>query len=140
MLRNILAAIVGVVVAILTVMLVQMLGHWAYPPPADLNPEDADAMTNYVRTLPIGAFMFVLLSYVAAAFDGTFVACLIGRAKPFIYALVVGGLVLIATLGNLISIDHPTWFSISAVAGIVVAAWLASRIAPTGLSATEKPE
>lgn len=131
MMRDVLAAIIGIAVAFVTVMLLQMLGHMVYPPPAGLNVEDTQAMSAYVSSMPVGAFLFVLASYVIAAFDGTFVACWIGRAKPFIFALVVGVLMLVATITNVIMIPHPLWFSISAVVGIIAAAWLASLVAPS---------
>jgi uncharacterized protein YacL len=41
-----------------------------------------------------------------------------------IYAIVVGGLMLVATAANLLTIPHPLWFSVLGVVGIIVAAWL----------------
>ena len=45
-----------------------------------------------------------------------------------VYACVIGGLVLLATAANLVMIPHPIGFSIPAVAGIVLAAWLGMTI------------
>ena len=130
MLRDVLGAIIGVAVAVITVMLLQKIGHLAFPPPADLDVEDTQAMMEYVRSAPIAALLFVLASYIIAAFDGTFIACWIGRAKSFIFALIIGVLMLVATITNLIMIPHPLWFSITAVVGIVAAAWTAAYVAP----------
>ena len=41
-----------------------------------------------------------------------------------IFAMVVGGLMLIATIMNLVMIPHPMWFSILGVVGVVIGAWL----------------
>lgn len=131
MLRDVIAAIVGVTAAVVTVALVEYLGHAVYPPPANLDIENTEAMIDYVATLPLGALLFVLAAYVIGTFNGVFVAVWIGRAKPFAFALVVGVLMLVATITNLIMIPHPLWFSISAVAGIVTAAWLATLVAPS---------
>lgn len=128
MLRDVLAAITGIVVAMVTVMLIQMLGHAVFPPPADLNLQNTEAMRTYVSSIPVAALLFVLASYVVAAFDGTFVACLIGRAQPMYFALAVAVLMLVATITNLIMIPHPAWFSVASLAGIVAAAAAAALL------------
>jgi len=63
-----------------------------------------------------------------AALGGTVTACRIGSASPMIYALVVGGLMLLGAAANLTMIPHPVWFSVMGVAGIVIAAWLGMTI------------
>ena len=124
MLKNIAAGIAGIIIAGLLVWLVEMLGHTIYAPPADLNFADGDAMRAYIDTLPIGALLFVAAAWFIGTLGGTFAACKIGDAKPMIFAAVVGGLMLVGTLFNLMTIPHPLWFSILGVAGIAVGAWL----------------
>ena len=122
--KNIAAGIAGVIVAFALVLVVQKVGHTVYVPPADLDMNDAEAMKAYVATLPVGAFLFVIASYFIGALCGTFAACKIGDARRFIYAMIIGGLMLAATAANLMAIPHPMWFSFAAVIAIVVAAWL----------------
>lgn len=126
--KNIAAGIAGIIIAIALVWLVEMLGHSVYPPPADLDFADADAMRNYIATLPIGAFLFVGGAWFVATLVGTFAACKIGSAKPVVFAGVVGGLMLLATAANLVMIPHPLWFAVLGVAGVVVAAWLGMKL------------
>ena len=95
-------------------------------------------MIEYVATLPVGALLFVLASYVIATFDGVFIAGWIGRAKPFIFALVVGVLMLVATITNLLMIPHPLWFSAAAIVGIIVAAWIATLVVPARAAASKE--
>ena len=132
MLRNIIAAITGVAVAVLLVMLIEALGHAVYPPPSNLQADDLDAVRAYIATAPLGALLFPALAYVVATFCGTLVARYIGTVKPVIYGTIVGGLMLVATISNLIMIPHPLWFSVAALIGIVASAWLAARTAKTG--------
>jgi glucose dehydrogenase len=61
---------------------------------------------------------------VAGALGGTMAACHVGTAAPRVFAIVVGGLMLLATAINLATIPHPLWFSIAGIAGIIFAAWL----------------
>lgn len=135
--KNIAAGVAGVVIAFAFVWFVEMLGHAVYPPPADLDFADADAMRNYMTTLPTGAFLFVGGAWFIATLGGTFAACKIGDAKPMVFASVIGGLMLIATATNLMMIPHPLWFSTLGIVGILVAAWLGMKLAGHSTDATE---
>jgi len=128
--RKIIAAVVGIAVAVLTVMLIQWISHTVFPPPAGIDYEDAEQVAAYMAAAPIPALLIVAFGYMMATFDGVFVACLIARSQAHIYALVVGGMMLAATIANLLLIPHPVWFSATSIGGILVFAWLAMKIAP----------
>ena len=125
MIRNPIAVIAGLVIAFVLILLVEKIGHTIYPPPADLDFSDPDAVRPYIATLPVFALLFPMFAWFIGTFVGSVVACLLGTARPIIFAGVVGVLVLAATIANLIVIPHPLWFSILSVIGIVVSAWLA---------------
>ncbi len=129
MLRKGLGALAGIATAVLTVMLMEWLSHTIYPLPAGLDVTDTEALSTYIAAAPLAALLLVLFGYLIVTFDGTFVACLIGRAPPYIYALLIAVLMLAGTASNLIIIPHPTWFSASAVVGIIASAWLAKKVA-----------
>lgn len=137
MVKNIVAGFAGIIVAGLLVWLVEMLGHAVYPPPTDLNFADAETMRAYIDTLPLAALLFVAAAWFIGTLGGTVLACKLGDAKPMIYAIVVGGLMLVATVANLIVIPHPVWFSVLGVAGIVVAAWLGMTLGSGPAGETE---
>jgi len=128
MLKNIAAGVAGVFIAMGLVWLVEMIGHSVYPPPADIDFADADAMRIYVASLPFGAFLFVGGAWFIGTLGGTIAACWFGNAEPRIYAMVVGGLMLLATATNLIMIPHPLWFAVLGIVGIIAAAWLGMLI------------
>ena len=129
MIRNAAAIIGGIVIAFLTVMLVDMLNHTIYPPPPGLDFSDPDAIRPYLDTLPIGAFLLIMASSVVAAFVGTLVASYAGTIRPRNCAIIVGGMVFAATVANFILIQHPTWLAIATLLGVVVSAWLAMQLA-----------
>lgn len=138
MLRNIAAMIAGVVIAFLTIMLIDEINQVIYPPPAGLDFTDPDAMRPYLATLPVGAFVLILASSVVAAFVGTMIACYIGTANGTLFGAVVGGIVLAATIANFIAVPHPLWLSLATLIGIVVSTLLAVRVAPpTGAAPPE---
>jgi hypothetical protein len=129
MIRNAAAFVIGIVIAFLTVQLIDMLGHMVFPPPAGLDFSDPSAVKPYLATLPVGAFLFILASSVVAAFAGTLAASHIGTTTPLNCAIVVGGIVFAATVANFIALPHPLWLSIGTLAGIVASAWFAARLA-----------
>ncbi len=124
MVKNIIAGVVGIIVAVGIIWAIESLGHRFYPPPAGLDFADAEAMRVYVNTLPLGALLFVPAAWFIGTLGGTFVACRIGTASRQVFALAVGGLVLAATVVNLVMIPHPMWFSVLGVAAVLVGAWL----------------
>ncbi len=127
--RKVLGAVAGIATAVLTVMLMEWLSHTVYPVPDGIDLSNTEALTTYVAAAPLSALLLLLAGYLIATFDGTFVACLIGRAPSYIYALLIGVLMLAATASNLIIIPHPTWFSVAAIVGIIASAWLAWKVA-----------
>ena len=138
MFRSASAIIVGIVVAFVTVVLIDMLNHALFPPPEGLDFSDPDAIRPYLATLPVGAFLLILASSVVAAFVGTLLACHIGGGNPLVYGGVVGGFILAATIANFIAIPHPLWLVIATLAGIVLSTLLAMKLAPA--SATDIEE
>ena len=140
MLRDILAGVVGVAIAVLIVFLSDMLSHTVYPMPAGLDPQDAEALRPYIASLPFGALLMVMGGWIVATFVGSVVAGRIGTAKAWVYPAVVGGLMFAATTATLIAIPHPHWFSATSLIAILVSAWLANIVAPTGSSSRTPSE
>ena len=68
MLRDILAGVVGVVIAVLIVFLTDELSHMMYPMPANVDPSDMENLRDYIATLPLGAFLMVMAGWVVATF------------------------------------------------------------------------
>jgi hypothetical protein len=128
MVRRIVGAVVGIAIAIATVMLMEWLSHSIHPLPPGLDVNDSAAMNNYLDSVPPTAMLLVLIGYLVGTFDGTLVACLIGRVQPMFYALLIGVLMLAGTISTLIMFRHPTWFSIASIVGIAFFAWFGAKL------------
>jgi len=129
MIRNIGAALAGIVTAFVIVVLVEKVGLMIYPPPADLDFSDPEAIRPYIATLPFLALLFPMIAWVIGTFVGSLVASKIGTAKPLLFSGIVGGLIFVATIANLIMIPHPIWFSIVSLVAIAASAWFAAKVA-----------
>ena len=126
--KNIAAGVAGVLIAVGLVWIIEMIGHSVYPPPPGIDFSDTESLRAYTSGLPLAAFLFVGCGWFIGTLGGTLAACRVGTAEPKIYAMVVGGLMLIATVVNLVMIPHPLWFAIVGIVGIVLAAWLGMTI------------
>ena len=131
MLRNILASITGIVIAIAIVFLADKLSHMLYPLPAGLDTSNIEDLRDHIAGLPIGAFLAVMSGWVVATFVGGVIANLIGTAKTWINPTIVGGFVFTATVATLIAIPHPHWFTAVSLVAILASAWLAWRFSAT---------
>ena len=140
MIRKLAAAVVGLIVAMLTIQLVQTIGHLVYPPPTDFEFGEPEEVRAFMSKLPIGSILFVGAAWAAGTFLGTLAGAVISRSRPLPYAIVVGGIVMAGAITMLIIIPHPWWFTIAAPISIVAAAILAMYLAPglrPSTSATE---
>ena len=140
MIRKLAAAVVGVVVAILTIQLVEMLGHLVYPPPADFEFGEPEQIREFISTLPIGSILFVGAAWALGTFLGTLAGALVSGSRALPYATVVGGIVLAGAITMLLIIPHPWWFTIAAPVSIIIAAVLAVYLAPRLRPSSSTPE
>ena len=130
MIRKLAAAVVAVIVAMLTIQVVEMLGHLVYPPPADIEFGNPEQVREFMSTLPVGSILFVGAAWAIGTLLGTLAGALVSKSSPLPYAIVVGGLVLAGSITMLLIIPHPWWFTVAAPLSIVVAAILGIYLAP----------
>ena len=130
MIRKLAAAIVAVIVAMLTIQVVEMLGHLVYPPPADIEFGNPEQVREFMSTLPVGSILFVGAAWAIGTLLGTLAGALVSKSSPLPYAIVVGGLVLAGSITMLLIIPHPWWFTVAAPLSIVAAAILGIYLAP----------
>ena len=140
MIRKLAAAVVGVVVAILTIQLVEMLGHLVYPPPADFEFGEPEQIREFISALPIGSILFVGAAWALGTFLGTLAGALVSGSRALPYATVVGGIVLAGAITMLLIIPHPWWFTIAAPVSIIIAAVLAVYLARRLRPSSSTPE
>ena len=134
--RKIFAVVLGVISAVVLIIAIEALGHSLYPLPTGMDVTDTEAMQAYVMTLPVTALLIVMAAWLIATLVGGLLACFIARESPLIYAAIIGGLVLLGTIINLMSLPHPLWFSITAVLAIIATIFITGRIGSTFVSTT----
>ena len=113
--RTILGAVAGLVMAFITIMLIEFAGLKVYPPPPGLNPMVTEDMATILTEMPLGAMLSVIVAWVAGAFDGGMVAALIaGRNRPRVAAIVPALMVIAGVAGIILQLpQHPVLMSVA---------------------------
>ena len=70
MIRSILSVIVGILAGVVTILVLEMAGHFFYPPPAGLDPQNVEAFKEFVAAAPMGMLLSVLIAWAGGAFVG----------------------------------------------------------------------
>ncbi len=125
--RRIVGVTSGVAVAILVIILIEMLGHSYSPPPAGLNPMNADDARQIIESMPPMAMSFVLAAWFIGSLVGGWVAARIARWS--IAPWLVAAFVMAGGIWSFVMIPHPLWMMAAGMAlPLLAALWIARRM------------
>ncbi|WCO02502.1 hypothetical protein [Psychroserpens ponticola] len=134
--KNILATIIGLIVASLIVYIFEsLIGQNLFPLPEDANPMDMEWIKNNMDQIPMGSKIFVVIGHFMGIAAGMFVAGLISKTS-MIPAYIVGLLMVAATFFNIFMLPKELWFTISDGALAFVGFLVGTSIAKKQMSKT----
>lgn len=111
--RKLVGVLAGAVVAMLTVAVVEMIGHRLYPPPAGVDMRSPDGVASYVTAAPTGALAAVVIAWFLGAALGGWIAMRIGRWPAA--AWIIAALIALGGIYNATQIPAPLWMQIATV-------------------------
>lgn len=122
MLRSVLSVVIGVIVGAVLILLVELIGHWLFPPPFGLDPTKPGALGS----VPMQAKVAVLIAWFVGAFGGGVAASLIAkRWAPA--AWVVAATILLLAGASMMQFAHPIWMMASAVLATGLGGYIAVK-------------
>jgi hypothetical protein len=130
--KNILAALAGIMIAAIIIFGLEALSTVIFPLSEGANPTDSEWLKENIDLIPTGAMIIVALAHMIGIICGMYVAGLISKTSLF-PAYVVGALLLVGTIVNLIMIPHPTWFMITDVIGALIGIGIGKNLAANQL-------
>ena len=101
---------IGIVTGLIANQVIQQIGMMVYPLPTDLDPNDIEAMTEMMATMPLGQLMFTYVGHIAQAALGAIAGCLSNCQTAARTGLLVGGITATFCMLNLVAIPYPSWF------------------------------
>lgn len=135
MFKKVIAFVVALLAGGLAVGVVESASALLYPPPEGLDFSDAEAMKEFVRSLPAGAFAIVLAAHLVGAIVAGVVCTLITKQQWTPGLLGLGGLFFVAGIMNAITIPQPIWFVVLDLLvyfpGVLLGARLTARPVPS---------
>lgn len=127
--RNVLAVLAGVVVAVILIALVEAVGHLVYPLPEGIDPNDSESLKAAMSRIPAGAMAFVLFAWAVGTLAGGWVATRIAAKGTVLHAMIVGVILMAVGALNMLMIPHPLWFWIVGLLLFLPAAYAGARMA-----------
>jgi len=129
MIRSTLAVLLGLVIALATMLLLEYLGMSLFPLPLGIDLDNEDDLARLVASATTGKKLWVLMGWTAAAFAGGWVAARTSRLHRIGAALGVGLLIVAGVVLNAAMLPHPAWMTVVGVLLPVPVAWFAARLA-----------
>ena len=128
MLRNILAVVVGTVAGMaLNMAVIQLNFQVLFPMPAGTDMNDPDQFNAFIASLPVAAFLVVMVAHISQSFVGAWIAARLGKSHPMRLAMTVGVFSLAGGIMAMTMIDGPDWLVIELPLYLLVA-WAAGTI------------
>lgn len=127
--KNVLATIVGFIVASTVVYLFEsLIGQNLFPLPEGSEPMNMEWLKNNMDKIPVGSKVFVVIAHFMGIVAGMFVAGLISKTS-MIPAYIVGGLMIAATLFNIIMLPKELWFTLGDGVLVIIGFFLGKSLA-----------
>jgi len=140
--KNFLNTIWALIAAVATIAIVQAVSGMIYPPPPGLDFQNQVEVARWANSMPVGAYLMVMLAYALGSFVGGLVVGRFVTAQQFIRAGIIGAFLMLAGFMNLAAIPHPLWFSVITTILFIPMALLGAKLglASKSSKAAEKVE
>ena len=124
MFKRVLSVVGALAVAFAIIIAFEAASGALFKTPA-IDPRNPKTVSDMMASMPLAAFLWLLLGYAVSAFAGSIVATLISGRTSMQAALITGAVLTAGSIMNLISIPgHPVWFMITNVLIFIPFAWI----------------
>ncbi len=113
--------VAGLAIAVITIMIVEALGHRLFPPPGG-----PDTYATASGQAPIATLLSVLAAWFLGTLFGSWLSVRISRHAWT--GWVIAAVILLAAIFNFTTMRHPMWMMIAGVLAPPLAAWIAIRL------------
>jgi hypothetical protein len=134
--RNVLAAIVGLVVGGVVNLGLVTVGMSVVPLPEDTDVSNMQAVRETMKSLPPVFFVFPLLAHALGTLSGAFLAARLTASHPMRFALGIGVVFLIGGIAMVLNCGGPVWF----IATDLLLAYIPMALAGGSLAGRKSPQ
>ena len=129
LLRNILAIVAGLAVGSVVNMAIVTLGPALIPPPAGVDPTNAESLAGAMHLFQPRHFVMPFLAHALGTLAGALVAWLIAASHKARFAYAIGAVFLCGGIAACFMIPAPAWvMALDLILAYLPMAWLATRL------------
>jgi hypothetical protein len=127
--RNILAAVAGVILGSAVNMGIIMVSRYIIPPPAGMDLTTMEGLKAAMHLLRPEHFIMPFLSHALGTFAGAAIAALIAASHKMKFALAIGAFFLVGGIANIMMLPSPLWFTLlDLIAAYIPMGYLAGKL------------
>ena len=130
---NILALIASFVVTSSIIMAIQMISHYIFPLPANIQLTDLKDVESLTKVIPLATMLLVVLSYIIGSLAGGYVVGKGASSDHFAIAGILGCIMTGANIANIMSIPHPLWMIVVTMITFIPCALIGCYLARNGV-------
>lgn len=132
--KNLIAIIVGLIAASITVYIFEhLIGPSIFPLPKDALPLDMEWLTDNMSRISRGTKLFVVIAHFIGIVVGMFVAAKIST-KSIVPSYIIGVLMLAGTFFYIVVLPKELWFTLADGLLVIVGFFLGQTLAATQLT------
>ena len=108
--KNILAAVAGIILGSIVNMGILIIGMTLIPFPEGVNVWDPESLANGMSKFGLQHFAPPFFAHALGTLVGSFIAAKFSASKHLLLAVIVGGFFLLGGIYNVINLPAPLWF------------------------------
>ena len=113
MVRNVLAFLAGLIVALIVANVIQLINYFfIVPTPLGYEPGSPAFQREFVRLTPALGFFVVCLSHLLGAFAGGALIARLANDETKVFPVGLGLFLILLWIGMIVVIPHPLWIAI----------------------------
>lgn len=129
---GVLAVFAGCLAAMAAMVTIETMGHVLFPPPPGIDLTRPGSMVEVMKAMPAAAFLPVLIGWGMGTLIGSSVAAKLAPGWKLGNGLIVGGLLLAASVANMLMLPHPIWVWVVGLAVFPAAALVGGMLGSAG--------
>lgn len=103
----------GLSTAALIIVMAQMINEGLYPQPTDIDPNNHEAISVWMNTLPDKVYIIIAISHGLAAFAAGLISSLVAGSFRLTFGLIAFCSIFIPVMIYLFTYHFPVWFVIT---------------------------
>jgi hypothetical protein len=126
--RSVLAVFLGMISSFFLILAIEVLGGLAFPPPPGLDSPNAETAAAAWKLIAPGMFAIVLVAWAVGTFIGAGIAARIAPRWKVGHGMIIGVLLLLASINQMGMFPHPLWVWVVGVAEFLPVAYLGAKL------------